>query len=192
MAFPFLAALGHTLGRSIRPTDDVETVRMALADSGDSTKRLALPSDLLLARRDQGQAPTTRWLDGIDVPAGWMALDIGPETTERFGAAVAAAATVLWSGPMGRFELPHFASGTRAIAAAVASTSATTVAAGGETLQALRDFGLQDRVNHLSTGGTAMLGFLEGRRLPGMEVLLRECDVPVGANARPARRLRGA
>ena len=192
MAFAFLAALGHTVGRSIHPPDDVETVRMALADSGGSAERLALPSDLLLARCDQGKAPTTCCLDGIEVPAGWTALDIGPKTAERFGAAVAAAATVLWSGPMGRFELSPFASGTRAIAAAVASTSATTVAAGGETVQALRHFGLQDRINHLSAGGTAMLEFLEGRRLPGVEVLLHERDVPVGAKAGPARRMRGA
>jgi phosphoglycerate kinase len=192
MAFPFLAALGHTVGRSNRPPDDVETVRMALAESGGSTERLALPSDLLLARCDQGKAPTTCCLDGIDVPAGWTALDIGPETAERFGAAVAAAATVLWSGPMGRFELPPFASGTRAIAAAVASTSATTVAAGGENVRALRHFGLQDRISHLSAGGTAMLEFLEGRQLPGVEVLLHERDVPVEAKARPARRMRGA
>jgi phosphoglycerate kinase len=102
-----------------------------------------------------------------------MALDIGPRTIDRYQAEIATAATVLWHGPMGRFELPRFSAGTRAIADAVASTSATTVAGGGEKLEALHRFGLDDRVNHLSMGGQAMLEFTEGRELPGVQALRR-------------------
>lgn len=192
MSFPFLAALGHTVGRSICPREDVEAARMALADTAGSTRRLALPSDLLVARWGHGTQAVTRYMGGVEVPEGWMALDIGSNTAARFSAEVAAAATVLWSGPMGRFELSQFVAGTRAIAEAVASTSATTIAGGGETAQALYRLGLQDSVNHLSTGGRAMVEFLEGRDLPGVKVLMRERDAPVVAEARPARRVQRA
>ena len=139
-----------------------------------SSDRLALPNDLLLGRWGPDGEAVTRSLDGVDVPDGWMGLDIGPGTASSYAASIAAAATVFWNGPMGRFELPQFAAGTRAVADAVASTSATTVVGGGETAQALRTFGLQDRVNHLTAGGPAMREFLTGRELPGVQVLLRD------------------
>jgi phosphoglycerate kinase len=172
MCFPFLAALGHGVGRSLCAWEDVESARMALAAAAGSTDRLALPRDLLLARWGEDAAAVTRTLDGVDVPDGWMGLDIGARTADWYGSRVAAATTVFWNGPVGRFELPQFAAGTRAIAEAVASTSATTVVGGGETSQALRCFRLHERVNHLSSAGEAMLAFLEGRQLPGLEVLL--------------------
>jgi phosphoglycerate kinase len=115
-----------------------------------------------------------RMLDGVEVPDGWMGLDIGPKTADWYAAEVAIAETVFWNGPMGRFELPHFAWGTRAIADAVASTSAATVVGGGETLLALSRFGVHDRVSHVSTGGPAMLEFLEGCELPGVQVLQKK------------------
>jgi phosphoglycerate kinase len=174
ICFPFLAARGHRVGRSLCPREDVEAARMALNATAGSTQRLALPKDLLLARWDQDERAVIRSLDGVDVPEGWMGLDIGGKTADRYAAEISGAATVFWSGPLGRFELPQFASGTRAIADAVASTSATTVVGGGETVQALLRFGLQDRVNHLSTGGPAMREFLEGRELPGVQVLQRD------------------
>jgi 3-phosphoglycerate kinase len=102
-----------------------------------------------------------------------MGLDIGAKTAARYAERIAGAGTVFWSGPMGRFELPQFAAGTRPIADAVASTSAATVVAGGETVAALRRFGLADRVNHVSAGGAAMLELLAGRELPGVQPLLR-------------------
>jgi phosphoglycerate kinase len=102
-----------------------------------------------------------------------MGLDIGRRTAQRYATLITAAAMVFWNGPMGRFELASFVAGTRAIAEAVASTNATTVVGGGETVEAMRAFGLQDRVSHLSTGRGATLEFLEGRELPGVHALLR-------------------
>jgi len=117
-------------------------------------------------------ATTARLLQGVHVPDGWVGLDIGPRTAERYAAEIAAAATVFWTGPMGRVELAAFAGGTRAVGQALALASATTVAAGGETIQALRVQGLTDRISHLSTGGAAALEFLEGRQLPGVMALM--------------------
>ena len=172
ICFPFLAARGHSLGYSLAPKEDVESARAFAALNG-SNHRLALPSDLLLARWGESDEPVTRPLNGVDVPDGWMGLDIGAKTAARYAERIVGAGTVFWNGPMGRFELPQFAAGTRTIADAVASTSAATVVAGGETVAALRRFGLADRVNHVSAGGTAMLDLLAGRELPGVQPLLR-------------------
>ena len=196
MCFPFLAALGHSVGRSLCPREDVERAQMALGAAAGSNDRLVLPKDLLLARWAEDVAAVTRALDGVDVPDGWMGLDIGAKTADWYAARIAAATTVFWNGPVGRFELPQFAAGTRAIADAVASTSATTVVGGGETSQALRRFRLQDRVNHLSNAGGAMLALLEGRQLPGLQVLMARragrrsarsarCDTPLAGRAEP-------
>jgi phosphoglycerate kinase len=111
---------------------------------------------------------------GPAIGSRFLRLDISPGTADSYSASIAAAVTVFWNGPMGRFELPQFAAGTRAVADAVASTSATTVVGGGETAQALRTFGSQDRVNHLTADGPAMREFLAGRKLPGVQVLLRD------------------
>jgi len=178
MCFPFLAALGHSVGRSLCPREELELAREALVAAAGSG-RLELPSDLLLAKwgeRVEGAAARVR--EGVDVPDGWMGLDIGPRTADRYAAEIAKAATVFWTGPMGRFEFAAFAGGTRKVAEAVASSSATTVVGGGETDLALRSYGLRDRVSHLSTGGGAALQFLEGRELPGVAALLRT-PVPV-------------
>ena len=110
-------------------------------------------------------------LDGVDVPDGWMGLDVGPRTRERYAAEVAAAGTVFWNGPMGAFELEPFAAGTRAVAEAVAAAEGVTVVGGGDSVAALVQFGLSDRVTHLSTGGGASLELLEGKPLPGVEAL---------------------
>jgi phosphoglycerate kinase len=172
MCFPFLAAKGHSVGASLCPEGDLEPARRALGAASNSRCRLELPDDLMLAESAEAGTPP-RWLDGVDVPGGWMGLDIGLRTAARYAAEVTGAATVFWNGPMGRFEIGPFAAGTRAIADAVASTSATTVVGGGETVQAMRTFGLDDRVSHLSTGGGATLELLEGRELPGVQALLR-------------------
>jgi phosphoglycerate kinase len=173
MCFPFLAARGHSVGYSLCPKEDVELARAALATARGSVCRLELPTDLLVARWGQDGDSRTRYLDGADVPDGWMGLDIGADSAARYAGVIAAAATVFWNGPMGRFELPQYTAGTRAIADAVASASAMSVIGGAETVAALQRFGLRDRVRHVSAGGTAMLEFLEGRPLPGVQVLLR-------------------
>ena len=172
MCFPFLAALGYDVGRSRPAPEDLESARVALR--GDAAwARLELPRDLGVARwGQQAMATTARLLQGVHVPDGWVGLDIGPRTAERYAAEIAAAATVFWTGPMGRVELAAFAGGTRTVGQALALASATTVAAGGETIQALRVQGLTDRISHLSTGGAAALEFLEGRQLPGVMALM--------------------
>ena len=170
MCFPFFAARGHGVGASLCPGEDLEPARRALEVAAGSRCRLELPIDLTLAAAGQEGAP--RELDGVEVPNGFSGLDIGPNTAARYAAEIAAAGTVFWNGPMGRFELGPFAAGTRAVAEAIASTPATTVVGGGETVEAMRSFGLADRVTHLSTGGGATLEFLEGRELPGVHALM--------------------
>jgi phosphoglycerate kinase len=173
MCFPFLAARGHSVGYSLCRKEDVESARAALGTARSSGCRLELPTDLRVARWGQHGGSRTRYLDGVEVPDGWMGLDIGAQSATRYGGLIAAAATVFWNGPMGRFELPQYTAGTRTVADAVASTSAMSVIGGAETVAALQRFGLRDRVNHVSAGGTAMLEFLEGQPLPGVQVLLR-------------------
>ncbi len=167
MAFPFLSVQGHPIGDSLCADEDLDPARQLL-DRGSA--KLRLPVDLVLGRAFD--AATERCeLDGIDVPEGWMGLDVGPRTTAAYGEEIAGAGTVFWNGPMGAFELEPFAAGTRAVAEAVAATDATTVVGGGDSAAALAQFGLADSVTHLSTGGGASLELIEGKKLPGVEVL---------------------
>jgi phosphoglycerate kinase len=174
MCFPFLRAQGHEVGGSLCAAEDVEHARRVLAQAErPDTARLQLPVDLEIAERLAADA-AHRTLDGVDVPDGWMGLDIGPRTAERYAAELAGAATVFWNGPMGAFELAPFAAGTHAVAQAVAECQGVTVVGGGDSAAALVHFGLQDRVTHLSTGGGATLELVEGRTLPGVRALEAE------------------
>jgi phosphoglycerate kinase len=168
MAFPFLAAAGHSVGDSLCAAEDVELARKALAAGSD---KLKLPVDLVLGDRFAEDA-AFETLDGVDVPDGWMGLDVGPRTAREYGAVIAEAGTVFWNGPMGAFELSPFAAGTLAVAQAVAAASGTTVVGGGDSAAALQRFGLAEEVTHLSTGGGATLELIEGKRLPGVEALI--------------------
>jgi phosphoglycerate kinase len=170
MCFSFFRAQGHRTGDSLVEEEGVELARRALARAEGSDCRLLLPVDLL-AGDSFSAAATVRELDTLDVPDGWMGLDVGPRTRKAYEAEIAAAGTVFWNGPMGAFELEPFSWGTRAIAEAVAGASGTTVVGGGDSGAALAQFGLADRVDHLSTGGGASLELLEGRPLPGVEAL---------------------
>jgi phosphoglycerate kinase len=167
MAFPFLSVQGHTIGDSLCAEEDLDPARELLHRGSD---KLRLPVDLVLGERFAADAKP-RELDGVDVPDGWMGLDVGPRTSDAYGEEIAGAGTVFWNGPMGAFELEPFAAGTRAVAEAVAATDATTVVGGGDSAAALAQFGLADRVTHLSTGGGASLELIEGKTLPGVEVL---------------------
>jgi phosphoglycerate kinase len=171
MCFPFLCAQGHEVGDSLCDADDVEHARAALAQAASAGHaRLLLPSDLVIADRFAGDAEH-RVLDGVEVPEGWMGLDIGPATAERYAREIALAGTVFWNGPMGAFELEPFSAGTGTVAQAVAAAKGVTVVGGGDSAAALARFGLEDTVDHLSTGGGATLELVEGRALPGVQAL---------------------
>ncbi|MEI7625493.1 MAG: phosphoglycerate kinase [Actinomycetota bacterium] len=170
MCFPFFAAQGHGVGASLCEPEGIEPALRALEAASASGCRLELPVDLVLGERFDAQT-TVRELDGIDVPDGWMGLDVGPRTRALYAAEIAGAGSVLWNGPMGAFELAPFAAGTLAVAQAVADAKGVTVVGGGDSVAALVQFGFSDRVTHLSTGGGAFLELLEGKSLPGVEAL---------------------
>ena len=170
MCFSFFRAQGKPTGDSLVEDDGVELAERALEKAERSDCKLLLPVDLVLADRFDAGAER-REQDATEVPDGWMGLDVGPRTTAAYSEEVARAGTVFWNGPMGAFEMEPFASGTRAVAEAVAAAPGTTVVGGGDSAAALAQFGLAERVDHLSTGGGASLELLEGKPLPGVEVL---------------------
>jgi phosphoglycerate kinase len=170
MCFSFFRAQGHETGDSLVEEEGIELARKALEKAEQSDCKLLLPVDLVLGDSFDANAER-RELDGVDVPDGWMGLDVGPRTVEAYSKEVAGAGSVFWNGPMGAFELAPFAAGTRALAEAVAEARGTTVVGGGDSAAALAEFGLADRVTHLSTGGGASLELLEGKQLPGVEAL---------------------
>jgi len=171
MCFTFFRAQGLPTGDSlVEEGEGVETARRALAAAESSGCRLLLPTDLVLGSAFDAGAER-RELSGVEVPEGWMGLDVGSETTAAYDREIDRAATVFWNGPMGAFELEPFSSGTRAVAESVAGSGAKTVVGGGDSGAALARFGLADRVWHLSTGGGASLELLEGKALPGVEAL---------------------
>jgi phosphoglycerate kinase len=170
MCFSFFRAQGVSTGDSLVEEEGVELARQALAKAESSDCRLLLPTDLVLGDRFDADAER-REQDGTDVPDGWMGLDIGPRSASAYGEEIGRAGTVFWNGPMGAFEMEPFAAGTRTVAEAVAAAPGTTVVGGGDSAAALAQFGLDDQVDHLSTGGGAALELLEGKPLPGVEVL---------------------
>jgi phosphoglycerate kinase len=171
MCFSFFRAQGKPTGDSLVEEEGVELARRALEHAeGDTRCRLLLPIDLVLGDRFDAAADR-REHDGVDVPDGWMGLDVGQATTEAYAREIERAGTVFWNGPMGAFEMEPFAAGTRGVAEAVARTGGTTVVGGGDSAAALAQFGLADQVTHLSTGGGASLELLEGKELPGVEAL---------------------
>jgi phosphoglycerate kinase len=170
MCFPFFAAQGRQIGNSLCADEDVELARRILETVGGARAAFELPQDLVVAERLEADAgPKT--IDDVDVPDGFMGLDIGPRTAEAYAMVVSRAGTVFWNGPMGAFEVEPFAAGTRAVAEAVADAAGTTVVGGGDSAAAIQRFGLADKVTHLSTGGGASLELIEGKRLPGVEAL---------------------
>jgi phosphoglycerate kinase len=171
MCFTFLAAQGHEVGDSLLQGDQIDACRELL----ESGKEILLPTDVVALRpsgRSGEDAPDEEIeTKGADVPDGWKGLDIGPDSSAAFAAAIADAGTVLWNGPMGMFEDERFAAGTRAVAEAVAGADGFTVVGGGDSAAAVAKFGLDDGVDHISTGGGASLEFIEKGDLPGLRAL---------------------
>jgi phosphoglycerate kinase len=170
MCFSFFRAQHVPTGDSLVEEEGIGLAEDALRRAEDSDCELVLPTDLVLGEEfDAGTA--VRLAEGIVVPDGWMGLDVGPATAAAYAGAIAVAGTVLWNGPMGAFELEPFAAATRAVAEAVATTRGTTVVGGGDSVAALHQFGLAEKVDWVSTGGGASLELLEGKKLPGVEAL---------------------
>jgi len=173
MAYAFLKADGKTVGNSkLEKSDEIDPVAVAgelLAEAKERNVPLLLPEDHLVVEEFKEDAPTQ--VVGQEIPDGWMAVDIGPDTVRRFTERLADAGMVVWNGPMGVFEIEAFAKGTRALAEALADSDAVTIVGGGDTAAAVEKFGLADKMDHVSTGGGASLEFLEGKALPGIEAL---------------------
>ena len=169
MAFTFLAAQGHSIGKSLCE-DDLELPRKILKAAKEKNTELHLPTDVAVAPAlDKGQTLNTVTVQ--EIPDDQMGLDIGPETIQKFGQLIDSAGTIFWNGPMGVFEIPPFDQGTLAVAKAVAGSGAISCVGGGDSAAALRQMGLADQITHVSTGGGASLEFIEGKELPGVAVL---------------------
>jgi len=167
MTYTFLKARGIAIGRSKVEADKLDVARHLLELAGE---KLVLPVDHLVATEpDAGAA--TKVVGREEIPEGWFGMDIGPATCAEFGAIIKQAGTVVWNGPMGKFEVEAFAHGTRAIAEALASSPAVTAVGGGESAEAIEKFGLADRVTHVSTGGGAFLEALEGKSFNSLKVI---------------------
>jgi phosphoglycerate kinase len=169
MAFPFLRAKGVEVGASKLEADQIPVAKTILEKAAAKKVELMLPTDHVAA--DRFAADAKREVQAPGVKPGWMGLDIGPETAERFAAAAASSATIVWNGPLGVFEMAPFAAGSRRVAEAIAASKATSVIGGGDTAAAIESFGLASKMTHVSTGGGASLELLEGRVLPGIAAL---------------------
>ncbi|HYU18183.1 MAG TPA: phosphoglycerate kinase [Chloroflexota bacterium] len=170
MANTFLRARGLDVGKSLLEADLVATAAELERRAAERGVELLLPSDVLVADKIEEGAPA-RVVAADVVPADSAIVDIGPQTAARYGEALRGAGTILWNGPMGVFEIPAFAEGTRSIARLLAESAATTVIGGGESVAAVEQMGFAEKMTHISTGGGASLEFLEGRELPGVAAL---------------------
>jgi phosphoglycerate kinase len=170
MCYTFLKATGAEIGGSLLDAEKLDLARDLLRLAGARGVSVVLPADVVAVQKVEAGAPA-RVVDAKAIPDGWIGVDIGPKTIAAMNAPIAAAATILWNGPMGVFEIPEFAAGTRAIAKAVAESSAESVVGGGDTAAAVEQFGLADKITHVSTGGGATLEFMEGKILPGVAAL---------------------
>jgi phosphoglycerate kinase len=176
MLFTFLAALGHKVGASLLESDQIDAVKGYLEQAKELGVEIVLPTDIVVASAFSGDADhvvtAADAIEGSPFGAGGLGLDIGPATAQKFAEIIGASKTVFWNGPMGVFELAPFAAGTKAVASALATFDGFGVVGGGDSAAAVRALGFtDDQFGHISTGGGASLEFLEGKRLPGLEVL---------------------
>ena len=171
MAYTFIKAQGGEIGKSLLEADKTDYALEMIEKAKSKGVKLLLPSDTIAAKEFSADAePVT--VDSMKIPADMMGMDIGPETCKAFCAAVKGAGTIVWNGPMGVFEFPAFANGTKAMARALAESGAVTIIGGGDSAAAAEQLGFADKITHISTGGGASLEFLEGRELPGVACLL--------------------
>jgi len=170
MAYTFLKAQGMEIGASLLEADKLDVARAVLAAARAKSVTFMLPMDHVIAQRVSVDAET-RTADSTAIPAGWMGLDIGPKARQAFATAIRGAKTVVWNGPMGVFEKAPFREGTFAVARAIAESGATSIVGGGDSVAAVTQAGVADRMTHISTGGGASLEFLEGIELPGVAAL---------------------
>ena len=171
MAYTFAAAQGGKIGQSLLEADKEEYALQMIQKAKEKGVALLLPVDTVAAKEFSPDAQLVV-VDSMQIPDDMMGMDIGPKTVERFCAAIQGAGTVVWNGPMGVFEFPAFAEGTKAMAKALAESGAITIVGGGDSAAAVEQLGFADRMTHISTGGGASLEFLEGKELPGVACLL--------------------
>ena len=172
MAYTFLKAQGHEVGRSLLEADKIDLARETLADAKAHNVKFLLPVDHVVADKVSHDARIQQIGEGKPIPPDMMALDIGPKSVELFADEIDNARTIVWNGPMGVFEIEAFAKGTKKIAEAVADNGAAiSIVGGGDSVAAVKAAGVADKITHISTGGGASLEFLEGKKLPGVEAL---------------------
>jgi phosphoglycerate kinase len=176
MANTLLKAQGTDVGASLIEEDKLHEARSFLDAAAAQGRQVALPRDVVVVREISAEAPL-RTIPVEDISGDWKIVDIGPNTVTAFGRLIEGAGTIVWNGPMGIFELPPFAAGTRSVALALARSRAKTIVGGGDSVAAVEQAGLADQMSHISTGGGASLEFLEGRTLPGVAALQ---DAPEG------------
>jgi len=171
MAYTFLKGEGFQVGKSLVEEDQIG-FSLNLLEKAKGKIKFLLPSDHIAAERMDAQAERETVKNG-KIPAGWVCLDIGPDTVKTFSEEIKSAKTIVWNGPMGVFEIEPFSQGTFAIAKAIADSSAFSIVGGGDSVSAVNKAGVADKISHISTGGGASLEFLEGKKLPGIEALRR-------------------
>ena len=170
MAYTFLKAKGYEIGDSLLDADSIDLAKSLMQQAADKGVNLLLPVDNVVADRFDAEADH-KVVKSSEIPAGWQGMDIGPETVKLFSETIVNAKTVIWNGPMGVFEFPAFAEGTKKVAEACAACQGTTIIGGGDSASAVKKLGFADKMTHISTGGGASLEFLEGKVLPGVAVL---------------------
>lgn len=170
MSYTFFKAKGYEIGSSILDENGIELANEIMDKANKLNKDLVLPVDIVVADKFENDA-NTKTVDAENIPSDMMGLDIGPKTIEIFNKKISEAKTVVWNGPVGVFEMESFAKGTRAVADALAESDCISIIGGGDSAAAIKKFGLEDKMTHISTGGGASLEFLEGKELPGIAVI---------------------
>jgi len=167
MTYTFFKSMGYEIGKSILDEESIDLAKELLAKAEAAGVKILLPVDTVCAKEFDNDSEKAVF-DADKIPEDWMGMDIGPKTIELYSKAIAEAKTIVWNGPMGVFEMPNFAEGTKAVAKALAESDAVTVIGGGDSAAAVEQFGFKDKMTHVSTGGGASMEFLEGKELPGI------------------------